>query len=283
MKSPTLLVIGAALLLAAVAGRAVTVAQGDAGWTLVWADEFNTDGPPDPANWTHETGLVRNDEAQWYQAQNASCRNGNLVIEARRERVRNPGFVPGSTTWPATREYADYTSASLNTRGLRQWRYGRFEMRGRIDTRPGLWPAWWTLGVDGEWPDGGEVDMMEYYRGMLLANVGWGSGRRWVATWDSVRSPVASFGAGWASRFHVWRMDWDADAIRLYVDDQLLNETLLDRTIDRDRHTDPFHQPHYMLVNLALGGTNGGDPSATTLPARLEVDYIRVYQTAGAR
>jgi beta-glucanase (GH16 family) len=81
--------------------------QGDAAqWRLVWADEFNKDGTPDPANWAYEHGLVRNDEAQWYQPQNAACRNGLLVIEARRERVRNPGFVAGSTEWPAKKEFA---------------------------------------------------------------------------------------------------------------------------------------------------------------------------------
>ena len=247
-------------------------------WRQVWADEFNKDGTPDPAKWTYERGLVRNDEAHWYQPQNASCRGGLLVIEARRERVRNPGFVTGSTDWPANQEYAEYTSSSLTTKGLHQWRYGRFELRARIDTRSGMWPAWWTLGVDGEWPAGGEIDMLEYYRGMLLANVAWGSPQRWVATWDSVRTPVASLGSGWADGFHVWRMDWDAQAIRLYMDDRLLNETAVSDTIDAGRHRDPFNAPHYMLLNLAIGGANGGDPSASTFPARFEVDYVRVYE-----
>ncbi len=260
------------------AAQARAGAADESGWTLVWADEFTADGPPDPANWTFEHGMVRNEEAQFYQPANAVCRDGRLVIEARRERVRNPRFAAGSTAWPTSRQFAEYTSASLRTRGLHQWQYGRFVMRGRIDTRPGMWPAWWTLGVKGDWPDGGEIDMMEYYRGMLLANVGWGSGRRWVATWDSVRTPAVALGDGWADRFHVWRMDWDEKAIRLYVDDRLLNETDLADTVDAARGTDPFHQPHYMLVNLAIGGANGGDPSATAFPARLEVDYIRVYQ-----
>jgi len=267
-------VCAAALSVATAGARQADATQ----WRLVWADEFNKDGTPDPANWTYEHGLVRNDEAQWYQPQNASCRGGLLVIEARRERLRNPGFVAGSTQWPANQEFADYTSSSLITKGLHQWRYGRFELRARIDTRSGMWPAWWTLGVDGEWPAGGEIDMLEYYRGMLLANVAWGSPQRWVATWDSVRTPVTSFGPGWADGFHVWRMDWDAQAIRLYMDDRLLNETAVSDTIDVSRHRDPFNQPHYMLLNLAIAGTNGGDPSGTTFPAKFEVDYVRVSQ-----
>jgi beta-glucanase (GH16 family) len=247
------------------------------GWKLVWADEFDKEGPPDPAKWTYETGFVRNDEAQWYQAENASCRDGRLVIEARRERVPNPGFQEGSRDWRTTRRFAEYTSASLMTKGLASWRYGRFEMRGRIDTRSGLWPAWWTLGVSGEWPDGGEIDMMEFYRGVLLANVAWGSGRRWKPTWDSVRTPIDTLGPGWSEQFHVWRMDWDREAIRLYVDDRLLNETALSATVN-PAGVNPFHAPQYMLLNLAVGGTNGGDPSKTTFPARVEVDYVRVFE-----
>ena len=243
---------------------------------LVWADEFEKDGRPDPAKWTYETGFVRNDELQWYQPQNAYCRDGHLVIEARREQVPNPGFQEGSRSWQASRRVAEYTSASVTTKGLAAWRYGRFVMRGRIDTRQGLWPAWWTLGVNGEWPDGGEIDMMESYRGLLLANVAWGSGTRWVPTWDSVRTSIDTLGPDWSARFHEWRMDWDRDAIRLYVDDRLLNETALADTVS-PAGRNPFHAPQYMLINLAVGGANGGDPSPTSFPARVEIDYVRVF------
>ena len=87
----------------------------------------------------------------------------------------------------------------------------------------------------------------------------------------------------WADGFHVWRIDWDPNRIRLFVDDRLLNETLLADTMDRSRHADPFHQPHYMLLNLAVGGDNGGDPSQTVFPAKLDVDYVRVYQRGNAK
>jgi beta-glucanase (GH16 family) len=179
-----------------------------------------------------------------------------------------------------SREYADYTSASLTTKGLHDWRYGRFEMRGRIDTRPGLWPAFWTLGVAGEWPSNGEIDIMEYYRGMLLANVAWGGEGRWVAKWDSVKKPIAEFNdPDWPRKFHLWRMDWDEQGIKLYVDEILLNTTDLNETFNQNKEgKNPFRQPHYILLNLAIGGTNGGDPTKTEFPARFEVDYVRVYQ-----
>ena len=247
---------------------------------LVWSDEFNTDGRPDPSNWTYETGFVRNLELQWYQPDNAWCEGGLLIIEARRERRKNPDYKPGTTEWRSSRESADYTSASLMTKGLRSWRYGRIEMRGRIDTRPGIWPAFWTMGVEGEWPSGGEIDIMEYYRGMLLANVAWGTEKRWVPEWDIVRKPIGEFGdSDWPSRFHVWRMDWDERAITLSVDGLVMNTTDLATTKNRNADDrNPFHSPQYLLLSLAIGGSNGGDPASTRFPARLEVDYVRVYQ-----
>jgi beta-glucanase (GH16 family) len=249
------------------------------GYTLAWSDEFGTNGAPDPQNWTFENGLVRNQELQWYQPQNARVEGGHLVIEARRERQANPRYEAGSTDWRRSREAAEYTSASLMTRGLRTWQYGYFEMRARIDTRDGLWPAWWTLGASGNWPHNGEIDIMEYYRGNLLANVAWGGAAR-RPIWDDVRKPITALGApDWSKTFHVWRMLWDERSIRLSVDDVWMNDVDLTRTINEDGSgINPMRQPHYMLMNLAIGGTSGGDPSQTTFPARYEIDYIRVYQ-----
>jgi len=250
-------------------------------YKLVWADEFNRDGRPDPNNWTYEQGFVRNEELQWYQPDNARCENGMLIIEARRERLPNPDYDPDSNNWRRGRRYAEYTSACLKTSGLHNWTFGRFEMRGRIDTRAGLWPAFWTLGSARGWPGCGEIDIMEYYRGLLLANTCWAGERRWAAIWDDLKKPITEFGdpAEWSSKFHVWRMDWDKDNIKLYVDDELLNTIELSKTINRTPDkTNPFHEPHYILLNLAIGGTNGGDPSPTEFPARFEIDYVRVYR-----
>jgi beta-glucanase (GH16 family) len=251
-----------------------------AGYQLVWADEFDQNGRPNPQNWTYETGFVRNQELQWYQSENAWCENGVLIIEGRRERKLNPSFQSGSKDWVKSRQYGEYTSASLTTNGLHSWQYGRFEMRGRIDTRLGLWPGFWTLGVEGEWPSNGEIDIMEYYKGLLLANVAWGSGRQWEAKWDSVKKPITEFpDPKWSQKFHTWRMDWDNDKIDLYVDDMLLNSTDLKDTFNQDKEAkNPFRQPQYIILNLAIGGQSGGDPSQTKFPARFEVDYVRVYK-----
>ena len=253
------------------------------GWELVWADEFDVDGWPDPRNWTYERGFVRNEELQWYQPDNARVRGGLLVIEARRERRANPTHEPGSADWRRGRADAEYTSASLTTRGIRSWRYGRFEMRARIDVRPGMWPAFWTVGDAGRWPASGEIDIMEYYRGMVLANVAWADARG-RAVWDDSRTPLDSLGgAAWARDFHVWRMDWNEHEIRLSVDGRVLNTTDLGQTFNGDSaRRNPLRQPHHVILNLAVGGQQGGDPAATAFPGRFEVDWVRVYRPAAA-
>ncbi len=249
------------------------------GYELVWSDEFDTDGAPDPAKWTFEHGFVRNHELQFYQPDNARVKDGVLVIEARRESVPNPRHEPGSDDWKKKPARSTFTSASLLTRGLRQWTYGRFELRARIDVRPGLWPAWWTLGIDREWPQNGEIDIMEYYTGGVLANFAWGTPERWKAKWDAVKTPLADLGGpDWAKQFHVWRMDWTRDNIRIYLDDRLLNDIKVSDARNPDGFL-PFRQPHYMILNLALGGQNGGSIEGTEFPATFEIDWVRVYQT----
>ncbi|HVZ25648.1 MAG TPA: glycoside hydrolase family 16 protein [Sediminibacterium sp.] len=261
--------------------RAQLVSPADTlkGYKLVWADEFNRDGAPDSSNWGFEHGFVRNHELQYYQPENAYCANGYLIIEARKEIKPNPAYQPGSKDWRVSRDSMHYTSACLLTKGRHQWQYGHFEMRARIDISPGMWPAWWTLGVSRRWPANGEIDIMEYYRGMLLANIACLNVNR-SAEWFSHRYSTDSLGGkGWSSKFHQWTMDWDALSIRLSVDGHLLNETPLTSLVNKDGSGfQPFSQPHYMLLNLAIGGDNGGDPSSTSFPRKFEIDYVRVYQ-----
>ncbi len=252
------------------------------GMKLVWNEEFNNDGKPDPSRWRHESGLVRNRELQYYQEDNATVENGRLVIEGRRERVKNDRYDPDSDDW-RTAEYAEYTSSSINTRGLHEWKFGRFEIRARVDTSMGSWPAIWTLGVDRRWPANGEIDIMELYRvrgeASILANFAWLSDDEGRPEWNDTIIHLAHFlekDPEWADKYHVWRMDWDEESISLYLDDALLNTVSISETLNPDGFN-PFLQPHYILLNLAIG-SNGGDPSETEFPITYEVDYVRVYQ-----
>jgi len=261
------------------------------GMRLVWSDEFDTDGSPSK-DWTYEQGFQRNQEAQWYQRQNAFVKDGCLVIEGRREHRRNPNYMAGSNDWRTNREFIEYTSSSLTTRLSQQFLYGRFEIRAKIPTATGAWPAIWLLGNKWEWPQNGEIDIMEYYikngKPSILANACWGSGQRWNAVWDSEAIPFTHFtdkDPEWADKFHVWRMDWDEHYIRIYLDDELLNEIDLSKTQNGGyggNRENPFANrvsgfKHYLLLNLALGG-NGGEPDISQFPLRYYIDYVRVYQ-----
>ena len=257
-------------------------------WKLVWSEEFDTDGPYNPEVWEPERGFVRNHEAQWYQGENARQENGCLVIEARREHRENPLFKQaGRRDWRTEREYIEYTSASLTTRRSFNFLYGRLEVKAKIPTSSGAWPAIWLLGKDMPWPSCGEIDVMEYYRindvPHILANAAWGNDQPYNAVWNSKRIPFSHFlekDSLWAEKFHVWRMDWTTEAIRIYLDDELLNDIPLSQTVNGSigQHTNPFTRPQYLLLNLAIGGDNGGTIDNTAMPMRYEIDYVRVYQ-----
>lgn len=257
------------------------------GWTLQWNDEFTNTGKPDARFWSYEYGFFRNEELQWYQSSNARCENGLLILEARKENFPNKNFKEGSENWRFNRKEAEYTSASIKTAGKKEFRYGRYEVRARIPVAGGAWPAIWTLGTDMEWPSCGEIDIMEYYRikgkPHILANAAWGTDKRFDAKWNTKTIPFTHFtekDKSWASKFHIWRMDWDENAIKLYLDDELLNEISLKETINGmlGNHSNPFTQPHYLLLNLAIGGINGGKPDIHAFPLKCEIDYVRVYQ-----
>lgn len=253
------------------------------GYKLVWNDEFSENGKPNTAHWVFENGFKRNYELQWYQQENANCKNGILTITAKREQVKNTDYDYTSKDWRKNRSHAYYTSASINTKGLKSWKYGRFETRAKIDSTKGSWPAIWTLGNVGQWPANGEIDIMEFYiknqKQSILANAAFLGGNQKVK-WNSKVTPLAYFldkDPKWLDKFHVWRMDWDEEAIKIYIDDELINNISTLKTINPDG-TNPFQQEHYFLLNLAIGGENGGNPKFSKFPITYQVDYVRVYQ-----
>lgn len=259
------------------------------GYTMVWHDEFDIDGKPAP-HWNYEKGFVRNKELQWYQPQNATVENGCLVITGKREEVTNDSYDPSSRDWRRNRPKASYTSSCLTTSDSFNFMYGRLEVRARIPVTSGAWPAIWTLGNKWGWPANGELDLMEYYRRdqpIILANACW-RGADGSSEWDESTTPLTSFtdtDSEWASKFHIWRMDWTPETIKMYLDDRLLNEIPLsqaDKGGGRHNDVNPFANDvkgfgHYILLNLAIGG-NGGIPDDASFPLRYEIDYVRVYE-----
>lgn len=252
------------------------------GWELVWGDEFNYTGTPDPKKWNYETGFVRNKEAQWYQAQNATCKDGCLIITGKKQTVENPNYEKDSPSWQKNRSHAYYTSASLTTKKKFAWKYGRFEAKAKFSPESGMWPAFWTIGIADPWPNCGEIDIMEYYKETYLANLCWGSTQKGQGNWSTTKTPLSYFkkiDPAWGDKFHVFRMDWDEKYISLFVDDILLNRTEI-TNIKNDLPKNvkqPFHQPHIIILNLALGAT-GGNLENVTWPQEYQVDYVRIYQ-----
>lgn len=255
-------------------------------YTLLWADEFNEVGLVDISIWQFENGFVRNEELQWYQSQNAYCFGGNLVIEGRHEKVKNPHYSVEGTSWKTSRDSIKYTSASINTKGNKEVLYGLIEVRAKIPTASGAWPAIWTLGNSMEWPSNGEIDILEYYQintvPHILANFAWGTDKKWDAKWNSATVPFSTFKAkddNWEDKFHVWQMKWTEDSIHLFIDDQLMNQIALNEVKNGSigNFTNPFRQPHYLLLNLAIGGVNGGIPDDSAFPLKYYIDYVRVY------
>ncbi len=257
------------------------------GWQLIWHDEFDETGTFNRERWQAEQGFVRNEEDQWYQADNAYQQNGLLIIEGRIDSIPNPRYKPGSRDWRSKRPYAQYSSASINTRHTFSFCYGRMEVRARIPAVCGAWPAIWTLGTGVEWPSCGECDIMEFYHingvPYILANAAWGDDRHYHAVWNSAKKPYQHFldkDPGWGEKFHTWFMDWTEAYLRIYLDGELLNDIDLSTTVNGSigQHTNPFHAPHYILLNLAIGGQNGGTIQPDAFPMRYEIDYVRVWK-----
>ena len=253
-------------------------------WKLVWSDEFERNGSPDPKKWDYEKGFVRNQEQQYYASnrkENARVENGVLVIEARKERMRNEAWDPGKRPRGGAlhRETAEYTSASLVTRGKAAWTYGRIEVRAKLPTGRGTWPAIWTLGTnmrEVRWPACGEIDIMEHVGfdpGVVHANIHTRKYNHIQKTnkGDKVSVPDAT------EKFHVYAVEWDKERIDFFVDDRKYFSYEND---GGGADSWPFDKEQYLILNLAIGGGWGGQKGVDDkiFPQRLLIDYVRVYQ-----
>lgn len=234
---------------------------------LIWADEFNTPGAPDPARWAYQTGGGGwgNQELQFYteaRAENARIEDGRLIITARRE------------LWQGR----DYTSARLVTKGRRHFRYGWFEIRAKLPCGRGTWPAIWMLGEgwpEKPWPGVGEIDIMEH--------VGHDAGRVHAALHTTAyngarnthKSGIVS-APGACEQFNVYALHWTPEFLEFYFNNQAFFRYANDRS---GEDAWPFDRPFYLLLNVAVGGGWGGRQGVdeAAFPQRMEVDYVRIY------
>ena len=232
-------------------------------WKLVWADEFNGTGLPDPAKWGYEIGLIRNKEAQYYTDQrkeNVRQENGVLVIEARKEDYKGSKF----------------TAASINTLGKFGFEYGKVEVRAKLPKTLGSWPAIWMMGEDRTlvgWPRCSEIDIMEH----VAHNPSWIH-----ATVHQVKDGGGHQSAGekiqlpdYADAFHVYGMEWTPKGLSFSIDEKVYFSFPY-----AGPSTWTFDKRMYLMLNLAIGGSWGGQKGIdeSGFPCRMEVDFVRVYQ-----
>ena len=238
-------------------------------WVLAWQEEFNYTGLPNPKYWGYEVGFVRNKEKQYYmkeQLRNSRVENGQLVIEGHHD--------PGSTI---DGQSYDYSSASIITKGKVNFQYGKIEAMFKVPAGKGVWPALWMKGdVNKSWPFCGEIDIMEYV------------GHTPKTLWQTVHMPgdhyPPEYSVGGSLQedncttvYHNITLAWTTNDVRLFTDRKLVLQ--YKKPANPNENNYPFDFPLFILVNLALGGTWGGeiDNKIFDSPVLYYVDYIRYY------
>lgn len=225
---------------------------------LVWSDEFDVDGAPDTANWTYDLGTG---DSGWgnQEEQSYTDNEENVIIE--------DGFLKIT----AKADGNSYTSARIKSEGLYDFTYGRAEIRAKLPSSLGTWPAIWMLGADYQtntWPACGEIDIMEQ------------KGQDKNTVLSTVHHPGVSPGAGDSAstqlptsttEFHLYSVEWTAQSITFLVDNEVFH------TIENSANL-PFHSDFFFILNVALGGTLGGTIDPNFTEDTMEVDYVRVYQ-----
>jgi beta-glucanase (GH16 family) len=238
------------------------------GQKLVWSDEFSNPGLPDSTKWKSDVGGHGwgNNELQYYTGKdtlNAVVRDGVLRMTARMQ----------------DKENRNYTSAKLVTRDIKDFQYGRIEVRAKLPAGRGTWPAIWMLGTNSKqvgWPNCGEIDIMEhvgYNKDSLFGTVHSGAYNHVKGT----QKGKGVFIAEPYTQFHVYAIDWTAEQIDFLLDGQVYYSVTNEHLTEKEW---PFNQPFYLILNLAIGGGWGGKMGVDNniFPAVMEVDYVRVYQ-----
>lgn len=236
-------------------------------WKLVWEDDFDYLGLPDSKIWSYEEGYVRNNEAQYYTSErkeNARVENGNLIIEARKD------------NWNGN----EITSASIHTYGKKSILYGRVEVRAKLPTGRGTWPAIWMLGNSirngTRWPDCGEIDIMEnvgYDPDVIHANIHTKAYNHAIGTAKGNKLAVEKP----YDNYYTYAVEWYPDRMEFYIDDE---QYMVYKNENNGTATWPFDQPHYLILNLAIGGGWGGQKGIdqSIFPQKYYIDYVKVYE-----
>lgn len=252
------------------------------GYTLVWSDEFNDDGKPDATKWSHEIGLIRNIEKQYYtdSLKNSRVEKGHLILETHKEKIKNAAFEnKGVENWRKNQEFSEYTAASLTTKNLAEWTYGRIDIRAKLPKGVGLWPAFWMLGAnqdDVSWPECGEIDIMEH--------VGFDSDSIFGTIHTKAYNHMTGTQKGQHTyidkpydTFHTYTLVWTPEYMDFILDGNVYNHI---ENENKTTHEWPFDQDFHLKINVAVGGMLGGQKGIDdqSFPNTMMIDYVRVYQ-----
>ena len=246
------------------------------GYQQVWADEFDKAGLPDAKKWGYDTHANAkgwyNNELQYYaraRSKNSRVEGGVLILEAHAESAA--AFADSKSGAPQA-----YTSARLVTQGQASWLYGYVEARIKVPCGKGIWPAFWGLAdvPNLQWPLDGEIDLMEHIN--TAGEVHFSTHTQAHNHAQQTQATVTHSAQVCDDQFHTYQMLWTADEIKLGLDGRHLFSY---KNEGKGKSQWPFNTPQYLLLNIAVGGDWPGSPSASTVfPARMEVDYVRVYQ-----
>lgn len=264
------------LLLTVCTTLCCTFLYGKQDWKIVWNDEFDYSGAPDNSKWSFDTEGNNwdwgNNEAQNYTPEsnkNAWVEDGNLIIEARKEKY----------TWYGDNQTKDYTSARLLTKGKGDWLYGKVEVKALLPSGKGMWPAIWMLSTDdtyGGWPNSGELDIMENVGHDPLSihcNIHTEAYNHKMGTNKGNTVTTTDPSQNW----HIYSMEWDEDKVIFFLDGEQVFR------FDNEHKTSaqwPYDKKFHLLLNIAVGGSWGGEQGIDDgiFPQRMLVDYVRVYE-----
>lgn len=240
---------------------------------LVWSDEFDKNGAPDPAKWGYDMGDGcpnvcgwGNNELQYYtsDSKNVRIENGNLIIEAVKEEINGK----------------HYSSTRMVTKGKGDWLYGRVEVKAKLPTGKGTWPAIWMLSTDwkyGGWPASGEIDIMEevgYDPDVIHGTLHSEKYNHIKGTQKEGKVTLTGSQTG----FHIYAINWTKDKVDFFVDEKLYHTVT--RVEGDDFNGWPFDQKFHLILNVAVGGNWGGKEGVdeSIWPQKMVVDYVRIYQ-----
>jgi beta-glucanase (GH16 family) len=238
-------------------------------YKLTWNEEFNYTGLPDTSIWVYEVGYIRNDEKQYYtknRTENVRVEDGNLVIESRKEPFE--GFA--------------YTSGSINTLGKVEFPVNsRMEIRAKLPSGKGIWPAIWSMGTDietADWPKCGEIDIMEFVG--HTPGIIWGT-FHWLDTDSALHRYMGDSIAisGIHNDYHIYGVERTAEQLSFFVDNHYYYTFDMQNTVEKDL----FKKPFYLLINTAIGGGWGGEIDTTIFPQKFYVDWVRVFEIPGKK